>query len=63
VYVYYEHGKSYPKDLEVQVKEALAKVEQEMALNSAIKKSVAGVGSFGRAEFHAWHEETVLNVA
>ena len=34
---YYEHGKSYPEELQAQVTEALAKVEQEMGAKLAIK--------------------------
>ena len=36
---YYDHKKSYPKELQAQVDTALAKVEKIMAKNSATQKS------------------------
>ncbi|MDY0091555.1 MAG: pyruvate, phosphate dikinase [Candidatus Vecturithrix sp.] len=60
---YYEHGKSYPKDLEVQVKEALAKVEQEMGAKFGDKDSplLVSVRSGARSSMPGMME-TVLNV-
>ncbi|MCX7798355.1 MAG: pyruvate, phosphate dikinase [Melioribacter sp.] len=60
---YYKHNKKYPKELEKQVKEALAKVEKEMGAKFGDKNNplLVSVRSGARASMPGMME-TILNV-